>query len=196
MKLSRELPVQISLEEAWKKATSLAGRVLELEALKDKMKADASASRARKKELQAEIVSLSTGVRTKTELRQVECEQRAADVNGAVETVRTDTGEVIETKAVNEHKPLFKGSTAEGKAARKKQKGPQPDPLDGKATGEPGWGCADDGRDYELTIEQADGVRTGKTVKVQGQEGVVEILKLAKPPTRKPPEQKSGEALQ
>lgn len=95
-----KLPVQLSDEEVRLRGEELAAKRKEWEAVKAEAKAAAQAAKSQLDELDTDISELARVVRARTEWRDVEViEQRDFD-RGLVETIRTDTGEVVRSRAM------------------------------------------------------------------------------------------------
>lgn len=92
----RELPFSLTPEEL-----TLRGRVIgekmEQRRLLDEERLEAMADfKARREALDKAIADLGRTLQTGTELREVECETVFDETNTRAETVRTDTGEIID----------------------------------------------------------------------------------------------------
>jgi hypothetical protein len=92
----RHLPFQITPEEL-----TLQGRVIgekmEQRRQLDEERLEAMADfKARRESLDKAIADIGRTLQTGTELREVDCETLIDDTNTRAETVRTDTGEVVD----------------------------------------------------------------------------------------------------
>jgi hypothetical protein len=96
----RELPVPLSTEEYETKAKDLADLCKEINRAKDKAKEEAKFNKEAIEKLEGTWSSLATIVRDKAEERSVECVDRFRYDSREVESVRTDTGEIIGTRAM------------------------------------------------------------------------------------------------
>ena len=97
---SRSLRVELTEDEYGRKAQALAAELHTLEQLRARHKAQRAAMRA-EDQAQAETVhELGTDVRTRSERRDVECEWIADFPRGLVDLVRTDTGEVLDSRPI------------------------------------------------------------------------------------------------
>ena len=97
----RFLPVTLSKDELAIKADELARGFERLKTLEAEKK-DANADFKMRIEIQkSEVARLSGVVSSKSEMREVECRTRKNYELGVVETVRVDTDEVVETRAMD-----------------------------------------------------------------------------------------------
>lgn len=97
---SRSLRVELSEEELGRKAQALAAELHALDELRERHKAERAAMKEAEG-LQADAVKiLGVDVRTRSELRDVECEWIADFPRGLVELVRLDTDEVVAERPI------------------------------------------------------------------------------------------------
>lgn len=104
-----ELPVKLNAEQGVAKGKELARQALraahieaKIQEAKEEAKEVIAVLKDGLTEARVQIGRLARAVRRMEELQQVDVEARVADDNSMVEVVRTDTGEVIETRALTE----------------------------------------------------------------------------------------------
>lgn len=99
---TREVVFKLTEEEVYERGQMLAAREQDLE--KNKLDAKESQSRfgKEKKKIEDGIRNLAAAVRTKQEKRPVSCEDRANPRLFRIETVRLDTGEVLDVRPMND----------------------------------------------------------------------------------------------
>lgn len=101
--VSRNLPCRLSLEEWNDRAKQLAEAVQNV-ATEERRQTDVKAGlKARLAELQSKQSVLADVVQRREESRDLVCDQLAYVERGIVEIVRRDTGEVIETRPLQDH---------------------------------------------------------------------------------------------
>jgi hypothetical protein len=93
----REIPFPLADEQKARIGEHLAGKLSEKAIIEAGKRSAIAAANEQLKEINADITRLSDSIRTSTEMREVECIERPGLVNGAIEVVRCDTGEVLET---------------------------------------------------------------------------------------------------
>src|SRR3982750_2032548 len=99
-RLSRTLRVELALAEVAKRADRCAHVVAEREGKVEEAKTATAHIKARIKELDAELRSLSNEVRDKAKYTEVECERRYNYRLGTIAVVRLDTGAVVDERAM------------------------------------------------------------------------------------------------
>lgn len=98
LRTTRKLMCKLTEQEIDERGRKAADLDQEKRALDAERKATAATFREQIKHLDAQIADLTEQATTGQELREVECEEREALVNGGgLEVVRLDTGEVIDT---------------------------------------------------------------------------------------------------
>ena len=181
-KMTRDLACKLSPEEGQAKSKELASATLERAQLEQDAKDAAASFRTKLKPVKKRIAELAEMISSGIEERPVEVEMVESIVNGAAEWKRLDTGECFTEPLEDDGQAVIPGARQSKKkkpeAADTKPKGPSGD----FSTGEPAIGMGPHDEEIELSAEQADDVRNGRTVKVQSPRGrEVEILKLKKP---------------
>ena len=112
-RFTKVLPCKLSDEELGEKAKEIADVYTEIDALEDEKKVRASEYTEKINERSRAMAELIEQVKTRSAPRPVECITRANDRLGEVDEVRTDTGEVIETRPMGEderQRDMFNGS--------------------------------------------------------------------------------------
>ena len=100
MKTTKRLPVQLNEDELRERGDALAGSVQQTAALVEEKKAQDAEINGKIK-LSKEITrKLSGNIATKTEDREVECDQTKDFERGIVTTFRSDTGEQVDQRAM------------------------------------------------------------------------------------------------
>lgn len=100
--VAKELDVDLT-EDEWKERSDMLGHAqLELETARIKSKESASHHSGIVKKVEARIHELARAVRDKKEARTVQCEERANARMFRIETVRLDTGALIDARAMND----------------------------------------------------------------------------------------------
>jgi septation ring formation regulator EzrA len=95
---TRYLPVKLTDEELLAKGNELARKLHEVTVEEEAQKQAKSAMKSRLEGLTNELHAIGSVVHTKTETRKVEVFARHDAERHVVETVRSDTGEVVETR--------------------------------------------------------------------------------------------------
>ncbi len=95
-----QLPVKLTEDELLAKASELASARANWEALKEESKESAAGYRERIADLDDDISKLSTEVRTKEELRDVEIDERPDFARNVIETFRVDTFKLVSTRVM------------------------------------------------------------------------------------------------
>jgi hypothetical protein len=98
--LKRELPVFLTEDELAAKAQELVKVIAETEAAEGKLKLESSMAREDIKELRKKSSRLAATVRNKTECRQVSCAWEIDYLSGIRNLIRTDTGEIVESRTL------------------------------------------------------------------------------------------------
>jgi hypothetical protein len=98
----RDIPFPLADEQKARIGEHLAGKLSEKAIIEAGKRSAIAAANEQLKEINADITRLSDSIRTSTELREVECIERPGLVNGAIEVVRCDTGEIVETITADE----------------------------------------------------------------------------------------------
>lgn len=100
-KETRSLSVMLTEEEARAKGIELASYVQQLNELEERAKQISADMKKEIKALQAKVMVLTRIVRTGKEDREVECYERRNNSLMTIETYRTDTGELVETRPMS-----------------------------------------------------------------------------------------------
>jgi hypothetical protein len=98
----KELEIPLTAEERAERGEMLASTILELFQLDVKAKESAGQFSAAKKKLEKKRYELATAVDTGRERRPVPCEERANERLFRVETVRLDTEEIVDVRAMSD----------------------------------------------------------------------------------------------
>jgi hypothetical protein len=116
------LPIRVALtdEEHRAKGQALAAQHQVVVQLEEEHKAAKAGMKADENEAKAKLAHLATDVRTQTEVRSVECEEIANYDKGTVDTIRLDTGAIVDTRTMRDHD-------------RQRKIVPDPDPADGES---------------------------------------------------------------
>lgn len=96
----REIPVELSTEELEKKSDRLVDAELKLEAQIADKKAVVSEHNQGIKDTRETIAALVAQLKARTEVRPVRCFERRDYAQNKVDIVRTDTGAVVESRAM------------------------------------------------------------------------------------------------
>jgi len=96
----KELPVKLSEEEVTDRARSCSRIVNEIVAHKAKAAAEKKELTAKEKALDEEVKRLAGIVRAKSEPRQVEVYDRANIPSCTIDTIRADTMEIVDSRAM------------------------------------------------------------------------------------------------
>lgn len=97
MKTTRMLSVTLTEAELTERRDKLAKADQEKLAILAEKRSALAGFRARLKPIDESIDMISREIVTRSQVREVECEERPGLVNGVIEVVRLDTGEVVET---------------------------------------------------------------------------------------------------
>ncbi len=97
----RRLACKLDDSEVAAKATVLAGLIVEKQEVEEDKGAKVAAFNANLKDINGRIRDIAKIVNAREEERSIECEKHIDVSRGACEIVRTDTGEIIETKAAS-----------------------------------------------------------------------------------------------
>lgn len=99
-KFTRPLDVKLMDGELLAKLDELAAKLVKKEEVEDELKNVSAGYKGQIKTLRQEIHDITKAVTTKTEEREVECEERMNFTASTVEVVRLDTLEVVESRAM------------------------------------------------------------------------------------------------
>ena len=100
---TRYLPVVLTQVELDERRDKLAQRVRDLAQAEQEAKDEAAERKEAIKAIEKEMSLIAREIREKAEIRPVEVRKEVDVVEGIEETVRTDTGKVIETRALAPH---------------------------------------------------------------------------------------------
>jgi hypothetical protein len=96
--ITKLLPCSLSTQELTEKRDELASVVVEYDKVEQRKKEDTSVLSEEMKRLRARSSQLSKQINSRTEERSVECLVQHDNVTCTVETIRTDTGEILEAR--------------------------------------------------------------------------------------------------
>ena len=99
--ITRRLPVRLEYDEIRLKGMRIATLEAEVEAIEEEKKAVTGDFKSKIDGRRTEISALSRQVNERQEYRQVEVIERKDWVERTVETVRTDTGEVVDSRPMS-----------------------------------------------------------------------------------------------
>lgn len=97
---TRELTCDLSDEDVIERAKALAHALSEVNVLEVQRRASAKHFGEDIKALEREVEKLAVSIRTRQELREVECLEKREFRTNEVVVVRTDTGDVIDSRAM------------------------------------------------------------------------------------------------
>lgn len=99
----RQLPCQLSQTELLAKGDEVSKTDAKLSELRVKKKTTTDELTSEIKGLEGAMKQMHQQIRTRSETREVRCEDIADFKNGIVRTIRTDTGKIVETRALLSH---------------------------------------------------------------------------------------------
>lgn len=107
---TRTLPAKLTKDELLQKSREIAEKVRELDEVEADKKDHAASFKLKIESIEGEIHRVARILRDGAEDREVEVQERRNDVSRTMETVRVDTGEIVEWRPLTGselQKPLF-----------------------------------------------------------------------------------------
>jgi len=121
--ITRNLPVELTKDEVRMRGESLARKHAEWDAVESARKAAMTHAKSEEEKLEAEMKLLAEAIRTGKEYRDVEVREMRNDMALSMDTVRQDTGEVIEQRPLGPEELQAKLFDVTGKKPEKKSGG-------------------------------------------------------------------------
>lgn len=100
-RVTKEIAVQLTEVERRKAGEEIASLVLLSQQIDDERRAAAKASGEKLKEISTRIRKRARAIRDGSELRMVDCIEREVFETNTVDTIRVDTGETVESRAMS-----------------------------------------------------------------------------------------------
>lgn len=120
-KFDVNLPCKLTEEEELLKGQEMAAALVEVRKLEEKKAAEASNMKAQIDAAKLTLATLGGIVRTRTEFRNVECEETRDERQMLIIRTRLDTGEIIDSRPMTEDERQPKLFAIGGKPAKKSE---------------------------------------------------------------------------
>lgn len=121
--ITRNIPVELTKDEVRMRGESLARKHAEWDAVESARKAAMTHAKSEEELLEADMKLLAEAIRTGKEYRDVEVREVRNDAALSMDTVRQDTGEVIEQRPLRPDELQAKLFDVTGKKTEKKSGG-------------------------------------------------------------------------
>lgn len=99
----KKLPVKLTEEERLQKADECASKLVEVRDLELEKAEQAKDMKAKISRAKLRVAELKDEIRTRTEIRDVECAESRDDSTQCIVTRRLDTGKIIDSRPMDDH---------------------------------------------------------------------------------------------